>query len=505
MTSRSPLAPIRGDESVARAGEEILSVGQAVSKLRSAVRGLAVIVVEGEVTNAKGVGTSGHLYFNLKDERADASIACVMWKSDSLRGGGERIANGARVQVRAVAELYAPRGQLQLQVMKVSPAGLGDLLLRREELKRKLSAEGLFDPSRKRALPSDPRVVGVVTSSNGAAFHDIVKVARRRGSVRILLAPAVVQGDDAPRQLRNALARLSSLAEVDVIILGRGGGSAEDLAAFDDEGLARAIARCGKPVVAAVGHEVDWSIACYVADQRAATPSQAAELVVPDESQRRRRVDDAVRRLALSMRGRLQEDHTLLARARARLRAPERAIALHRQRLDELGARTVAAARAYLRKFARDRDALERRLADRHPRTVLANARGALAPIGERLRAAMKRRLERAHERLDPLPPRSSRAVRAILQRRGAMLSSAAQKLDAISPLAVLGRGYAIAMVRDDDGEAGAPPRALRDAREAKVGSTIEVRLQRGSLDARVVAQRPAPTHDETPDDGGAK
>src|SRR5262249_32292763 len=155
--------------------------------------------------------------------------------------------------------------------------------LRREELKRRLDAEGLFDPARKKRLPESPRVIGVVTSGNGAAFADIVKVARRRGNVRILLSSAPVQGPDAPHLLRRALSLLAQVREVDVIIVGRGGGSAEDLAAFDDEALCRAIAACKKPVVAAVGHEIDWSIACHVADLRAATPSQAAELVVPDD------------------------------------------------------------------------------------------------------------------------------------------------------------------------------------------------------------------------------
>ena len=441
MSNRS-LAPLRGE--AGERDEEILSVAQVDARLRSAVRALGSALVEGEITNFRGANPNGHLYFTLKDEREDATIGCVMWRSDAQRGAGrERIVNGARVQVRAIADLYAPQGRLQLQVTRVTPAGLGDLLIKREELKRKLLAEGLFDEARKRRLPDAPRVVGVVTSGTGAAFQDIVKVARRRGAVRILLDSAAVQGDDAARQLRRALLRLASIAEVDVIIIGRGGGSAEDLAAFDDEQLARAIAACKKPVVAAVGHEVDWSIACLVADVRAATPSQAAEMVVADETARRQRVHEQLRLLAL---------------------APRRALADRRQKVDELCGRLAAAMRARIRHAARDREQLQRRLEGRHPRTRLAQLRGALGPIEVRLRNAIARRMER----------------------RRAALSQLAHKLDAISPLAVLARGYAIALVRDDEGQA----HALRDAREAKVGAAIEVRLHEGTIDATVTGRR---------------
>ena len=440
MSNRS-LAPMRGEPG--ERDEEILSVAQLDARLRSAVRAMGSVLVEGEVTNFRP-NPNGHLYFTLKDEREDATIGCVMWRSDAQRGAGrERIVNGARVQVRAIADLYAPQGKLQLQVTRVTPAGLGDLLIKREELKRKLFAEGLFDQARKRRLPDAPRVVGVVTSGTGAAFQDIVKVARRRGAVRILLDSAAVQGDDAPRQLRRALLRLASLREVDVIILGRGGGSAEDLAAFDDEELARALASCGKPVVAAVGHEVDWSIACLVADVRAATPSQAAELVVADETARRARMQEQLRLLGL---------------------APRRAFADKRQKVDDLCGRLVAAMRAQLRQTSKGREQLHRRLEARHPRTRLAQLRGALGPLEVRLRGVIARRLDR----------------------RRATLAQLAQNLDAISPLAVLARGYAIALQRDEHGRM----HALRDPREARIGAAIEVRLHEGTIDATVTGSR---------------
>ncbi len=463
MSARSPFAPVRAlPREGAETDEPALSVAELDRRLQGAVRALGVVAVEGEVSGCKGPNANGHLYFTLKDEREDASIGCVMFRRDAQLGGGERLVNGARVRLRAEASVYAPRGNLQLVVSKVAPAGLGDLLLRREELKRRLAAEGLFDPARKRPLPRDPRVIGVVTSASGAAFHDIVKVATRRGSVRILLAPAAVQGDDAPRQLVGGLARLAALRgddAVDVIIVGRGGGSAEDLAAFDDEALVRAMVACPVPVVAAVGHEVDWSIACMAADVRAATPSQAAELVVPDFEERRAHLDEGLGRLGLAMRARLREDHAILARNLARLRAPERGIGQARQRIDELEQRMLAATRRALQRGAKRHDELARRLEAESPRAVLGRAR-----------AEVERELARAKTAMD-----------RALARRASALGELAAKLQAISPLAVLSRGYAIALA---DGA------AVRDAASLTVGQVIEVRVARGAIDAKVVGTR---------------
>lgn len=434
--------------------EEILSVADLNGRLKQRLQSIGQVVVEGEVSGFKGPNPSGHLYFTLKDE--EASISCAMFRRDAQTAGGDRIVNGGRVRVRGSADLFAPRGALQLIVTKAMATGEGDFAARREALKRKLAAEGLFDESRKRELPTEPRVIGVVTSASGAAFHDIVKVARRRGNVRILLSPAQVQGESAAYQIRRALERLSRVPEVDVIILGRGGGSSEDLAAFDDEPLARAIASCPKPVVAAVGHEVDWSIACLVADVRAATPSQAAELVVPDFVARRVRLDEAIRRLGLGIRNRLRGHEARLARLGQRVRAPERALKQRQQHLDELSTCLETAIRARVERAAKQTDHLERRLVARHPRTVLAAARESLTPLPIQLRAA----------------------IRSVLQRERGQLAVAAQKLDAISPLAVLSRGYAIAL---HDGV------AVRDAATLAPGDRIEVRVGHGGVEADVV------------------
>lgn len=440
--------------------DEVVSVADLVGRMRQRVQSLGQVVVEGEVTGFRGPAPTGHLYFTLKDEQADACIACAMFRREAQIAGGDRIVNGARVRVRATPELFAPRGSLQLVVQRAMAAGEGDLAARREALKRKLEAEGLFEPSRKRTLPSDPRIVGVVTSASGAAFHDIVKVARRRARVPILLSPAQVQGEGAAARLCRALERLARVAEVDVIIIGRGGGSAEDLAAFDDEGLARAIAACPKPVIAAVGHEVDWSIACLVADVRAATPSQAAELAVPDHDARRERLEQAVRRLTLAQRGHLQKAAVALARLDKRVHAPERALALRRQHVDELAARLEESMRQRIEAGARGKESLERRLSARHPRAVLADSRHALAPLPIRLGAAMRR----------------------LLDRHRASLGSTAQNLQAISPLSVLARGYAITL--DAHGH------AVRDAREVRVGDQVTVRLDHGTLEAEVKGTR---------------
>jgi len=453
MSARSPFAPIRNDE------EPFLTVRELDERLRHTLQGLGRLAVEGEIAGFKGANAGGHFYFTLKDERGDASISCVMWRSDAQKYGGELVQNGARVRIRAQADVFVPRGQLQLQVLRVMSATDGNLLQKREELKKKLAAEGLFLPERKRKLPQDPRVIGVVTSASGAAFTDIITVAQRRGAVRILLSACTVQGDDAPRQIRAALHRIAQVKEVDVIILGRGGGSAEDLAAFDDEKLARAIVACPKPVVAAVGHEIDWSIACLAADVRASTPSQAAELVVPDAFGRVQRIEEGIRRLSLAMRARLREDEAVVARNFAALRAPERALAQRHQKLDDLRGRMADAMRARIERGARIREELARKLEGRHPRTVLARARGAIVPAEVRLRAAMARK---------------------IAQDKG-VLARLASHLQAISPLGVLGRGYAIAL---QDG------RALRDSNDAKIGSAIEVRLHHGSVDATVTSIR---------------
>lgn len=433
-----------------------LSVAELDRRLRSAVEGVTVGVwVQGEVRGFK-LAASGHAYFSLMDENQDAMIDAVAYRDSALRAR-RILADGARVVVRGKATVWAPRGRLQLVVETVRPAGRGALLEALERLKEKLRNEGLFDSARKRPVPTDARYIGVVTSSSGAVIHDIIRVAFRRGSPRILLAPALVQGDEAPRSIVTALSRLERVRGLDVIILGRGGGSLEDLMAFNDERVLRRVAACPIPIVSAVGHEVDVTLADLVADARAATPSQAAELVVADMRAKEHALGHLRARLQRAMRAQLSEDRQVLRDMERRLGDPRRMINEHQQRLDDLTAR---ARDAVMRDVARRRSALERlerRMMARHPRAVVVRTRGQLASLRFRAQAAMK----------------------AMLRARQARHVQFTSRLQALSPLAVLARGYAIAL--------GPDGRALLDAADVKAGASMEVRLRHGRISAHVV------------------
>jgi exodeoxyribonuclease VII large subunit len=435
---------------------EAISVAELTRRLRRAVETTTGKEwVEGEVAGLRAAA-SGHLYFSLKDEREDACVDCVMYRMQALRGR-RLVTDGARVQIFGRATVWAPRGRLQLIAEVARPAGKGALLAALEALKEKLSQEGLFDPARKRALPKAPRIVGVVTSAHGAAIHDIVTVAFRRGRVRIVLSPALVQGDFAPQSIVSALDRLERYPGLDVVIIGRGGGSNEDLMAFNDERVVRRVARVRVPVVSAVGHEVDTTLTDFIADVRAATPSHAAELVIPDMAARAEVVARLERALVRAMRARITDDVHVLARLRAKIQDPRFAIAERQQLVDDL---TMRLERRVERGLARRKaalDTLSRRLSSRHPRAVVARARAELGPLAARLTAAAERRLQSA---------------------RGS-LGEAASRLHAMSPLSVLSRGYSIATRADG--------RAVRRASEVSAGDDIAVRVHEGAIRARVL------------------
>lgn len=411
--------------------------------------------IGGEVGGVKAA-SSGHTYFTLKDEREDASLEAVLYRSAPVRAR-KLLVDGARLVVKGRATVFVPRGRLQLVVDDVRPAGRGALLEALERLKKSLAAEGLFDPARKRPLPRDPRVVGVVTSAQGAALADIVTVAFRRGGARILLSAAPVQGPDAARRMVRALSLLAEVPEVDAVILGRGGGSAEDLAAYNDEALVRRIASMPVPVVSAVGHEIDMSLTDLVADARAATPSEAAALLIPDAVARRERLSRLEKSLG---------------------RAMERELSGLTQRVDDARTRLSV---AFARTVGQRRDGLarlERRLSARHPSAVIAQARGRVQPLSDRLRRAMEARITLGRGPVQPLAERLRRAMDARLAGARRSLARDAGRLDALSPLAVLERGYSIA--RGPDG------RAIVDAGRLSVGDVLEVRVARGRLGATV-------------------
>jgi exodeoxyribonuclease VII large subunit len=434
---------------------DVLSVADLDRRLRRVVEVATPDVwVEGEVSSFKAA-SSGHVYFMLKDEREDACIDCVMYRSVALRARSV-LRDGARVQVRGRATIWAPRGKLQFSVDAARATGRGSLLEALERLKERLAAEGLFAAERKRPLPSEPRIIGVVTSASGAAIHDIATVAFRRGGARLLLAPAMVQGAEAPSQIIAALERLAKVSGVDVIVVGRGGGASDDLGAFQDEALVRAIAACPVPVVSAVGHEVDLTLTDLVADARAATPSQAAELLVPDRSANVRVLREVGLRLERAMRSRLSEDELVLERLRRSLGDPRAWLGERRQKVDDLEGRAREAVLRATSARRRQSLRLSARLGGLHPKVGLAEAAGALGALELRLRAAARRRLDGAK----------------------AELGEAAGRLHELSPLAVLARGYSVALRPDG--------RALGDASDVAPGERLTLRLHRGALSVRV-------------------
>ncbi len=434
----------------------VLSVSQLGRALRSAVDVAfpRAVLVRGEVQNAKPA-SSGHMYFTLKDEDEDAIADVVVYKTNLTPRMRELVKDGARVRVRARPTFWVPRGRLQLVGDRVEDQGRGALLEALEKLTEKLRAEGLFAPERKRAIPADPRVIGVVTSATGAVIHDIARVASRRGGAHLLLMSAQVQGQGAGERLARALKLVSRVRGVDVVILGRGGGSRDDLLAFSDEVLVRAVATCRVPVIAAVGHDEDVPLVDFAADARAATPSQAAEMVVPDRAGRRRLADKQSEHLKRAMLAFVARRRASVQSVAYKLSDPRLAIASWQQKKDELDARLSRVSTELTRTRSKSTHALSRRLALVHPRAVLLQRRAELVRLNAQIESLIVSKVDRAR----------SNAARTIAS------------LDALSPLAVLGRGYAIALK-------GKSP--VRSPTDVKKGDIIEVRVAGGRIDAKV-------------------
>jgi exodeoxyribonuclease VII large subunit len=421
--------------------------------------------VEGEISNFKVYG-SGHAYFTLKDE--GAQLRCVLFRTRARRVRFEP-KDGLSVIAFGAVEVYAQRGEYQLVIELLEPRGLGALQLAFEQLKERLAAEGLFDARRKRPLPRFPRKIGIVTSPSGAALRDMLRIIGWRfGEVHIVLAPARVQGDGAAGEVAQGVRELNALGGVDVIIVGRGGGSLEDLWAFNDEMLARTIAASKVPVISAVGHEVDFTITDFVADVRAATPSNAAELVVREK----RAVAESVGDLTL----RLQ-------------RAMRRALGAHRDRLDRtLGRRVLTDPGRPLRDLARRLDDARVRLRQAGLAIVgRAEHRLALAERGLRAASPVARAVHDRRALID-LQGRLTRGWHRALDRARHRLGGAAGRLDSLSPLGVLGRGYSLTLTP--------ARRIVRTWRDVSAGDAVRVLLHEGSLDCRVDATR---EHDDRP------
>jgi exodeoxyribonuclease VII large subunit len=446
-----PAAPVGGGE--APRVPRIFKVGELVRAARLTLESrFGEVRVDGEVSGLKRSGP-GHLYFCLKDDLG--SLDCVMYSREASRLKFQ-VEDGMAVRLRGRLTIYEGRGRFQMSVVEIEPQGAGALAIAFEQLKKKLEAAGLFAAARKRPLPFVPRRVGVVTSPQGAVIRDIVRVAHRRFPVAILLAPTPVQGPGAAQGIVAALERLARVDDVDVIIVARGGGSIEDLWSFNTEEVALAIAACRVPVISAVGHETDFTIADFVADLRASTPSAAAERVVPVLADLRAEILLHMQRAARGTGARLKVAHLALERARGRLGDPRRLVDERRQTLDELGAR---AHRMLGRCVARRRAALgavEVALSRAHPHRRIAAQRAALVELTQRLEANARRAFQRRHAAMETLE----------------------HKLSALSPRRVLERGYSLAF--------GPDGHLLSDAAAVEPGQRIRVALRRGEVGAVV-------------------
>ena len=444
------------DESSQNRQQQIFTV----TRLNSAVRmileqDLGLVWLTGELSNL-AMPSSGHWYFSLKD--LSAQVRCAMFKGNNRRVPF-RPQDGMQVLVQARVSLYEPRGDYQLIIESMQPAGDGMLALRFEELKRRLGAEGLFDEGRKRPLPREPRAVGLVTSATGAALHDMLTVLGRRApDLPVFIYPTQVQGSAATAQIVSAIMLANRRAEVDVLIVGRGGGSLEDLWCFNEEAVARVIAGSAIPVVSAVGHEVDVTISDFAADLRAPTPSAAAELVAPDRSTRAQRLVHLKQRLvqAISRRQTAARHGFVLLQKRLDHQDPKRRLEQQSQRLDELDRRLQQHLRDRLHQGERRLAGLAMRLQARSPEKLLA--------IG-------KRRHQLAEERLHALIAKRQDLARHRLAMLGA-------RLDGISPLATLGRGYSI--TRTPSGE------VISRAAQVSPGQQLVTTLAEGVLQVRV-------------------
>ena len=444
------------------ADTKTLSVTQLLRRIKNVVEiEVGEVWVEGEISNLKKQA-SGHWYFTLKDE--SAQIQCAMFGARK-RSGNECLSDGAKVRVFAETSIYEARGSLQIIVLRAEAAGLGDLQAQFEALKRKLHAEGLFDAARKKSLPPFPKTIGIVTSETGAVIQDMQQViARRAPWVKLFLLPVRVQGKGAEREIAAAIQAFSEheryqLPACDLLIVGRGGGSLEDLWCFNEEIVARAIARCHIPVISAVGHEIDFTIADFVADLRAPTPSAAAELAVPDGAELYHRLSTYERRMRQQMIAKVNHWQyqldvmrrgTLQRRGERILREPMMRLDLVRDRLTRVIEQLV---------HQRQQQVDQWRAAHRslHPRLIIQRRQESMHELARRLKSAIKQAMDDRQQRLKHLE--------AIIR--------------ALGPESSLQRGYSITF--DEKGQ------ILRDASDAQPGTKLTTRLANGSIDSTVL------------------
>ncbi|MGF1833919.1 exodeoxyribonuclease VII large subunit [Photobacterium sanguinicancri] len=431
-----------------------------VSSLNAEVRLLlenemGIVWLVGELSNLS-MPVSGHWYFTLKDSRAQ--VKCAMF-----RGNNRRVtfkpANGTQVLVKARLSLYEPRGDYQLIIESMQPEGDGRLQQQFEQLKMNLAAEGLFAQSLKKPLPEQPKRVGIITSKTGAALHDILNVLQRRDpSLPVVIYPTMVQGEGSAISIAQAIGRANSRQECDVLIVGRGGGSLEDLWAFNEEIVARTIAASQIPIISAVGHEVDVTIADFVADMRAPTPSAAAELVSRDNSHQTQKISQKTQQLTHSVRQYLSDRRRHLTQLQHRLERQHPQLRLNQQsqRLDDVSSRLERAMKNYIVQHRQHLNRNEHKLALHSPVQTLKQQANRLERVESRLHDAMDRRLLTARHQL----------------------AMAAEKLETVSPLATLGRGYSI--TRDSKGK------VIRNMDQVNHGDTIITKVANGEIQSVV-------------------
>jgi exodeoxyribonuclease VII large subunit len=502
---------------VQRPARQVLSVGELTRRIKTTLeRGFPLVTVRGEVSGFRGPNVRGHLYFNLKD--AEACVEAKIWASLANRLKF-KLRDGLEVIVEGSVDVFEPQGRYSLIIQRIEPAGEGALALAFQQLKERLMSEGLFGDRRvrpPRPIPFLPRRVGVVTSVSGAALRDFLRVLHQRHPrLPVLVCDARVQGDGSADEVVRAIERLSR-TDVDVIVVTRGGGSIEDLWTFNEEKVARAIFRSPVPVVSAVGHEVDFTIADFVADLRAPTPSAAAEKLAPVLADLELSLVTSERRLRKAMERHLLAARQAVERLRARVGDPRRILGQKRLHLSTHAERLARSTRLAIR-AQRDRQrALGERLARQRPQTQLRQNREVLVRLSERVRSAMRESLRRYGQavqrarsdvlRLSPIAvvrqkhgeihAQRARLVeleRKLLASRHRRLHGFAEKLDAMSPLAVMARGYSVTFRAEDW-------KVVRGADDVRPGDAISIRLARGKraalaecddIEATVTATRP--------------
>ncbi|CAM4486072.1 MAG: Exodeoxyribonuclease 7 large subunit [Legionella sp.] len=428
----------------------VLTVSQLNRQVKSYLENeLGIVHVEGEISNLSKPA-SGHFYFTLKD--SGAQVRCVFFKNRHVGSSASKLCDGQYLVASGRLSLYEARGDYQLIVEQITEAGLGALYQRFEELKNKLASEGLFHPDKKKALPRMPKTIGVITSTTGAAIRDILStLARRYPLAQVFIYPSEVQGTGAVPQLIKALQRANTEKRCDVLILARGGGSIEDLWAFNDEQLARQIAHSSIPLVSGVGHETDFTIADFVADYRAETPTAAATVVTPDSIELSRALNHSMLRLQEAIHRQLQKNQIKLRHLMDKISSPQKAISSYWQTTDYLERQLISSMSQIVKQKTHQLHLCTHQLNTHNPKTQIQHAQNQLQQKTQQLTQQMQNKLSQLKFHMRTLM----------------------STLHAVSPLATLDRGYAIATLKD---------KVLFSAEQTQIGDTIEVRLAQGKL-----------------------